>query len=143
MRPARDGKDTTKLASNVGALTSPSVSSLLRYAAAPQLLFAAGFFFLWLDAPRYREYRPLLLIGKAACVVCLFPLAVSLVGDPKTVALAFGLPFMGIALAFFVAMVDIASLAVLVGVKLPERPAEAPSASPGQTQDEIEKVENL
>ena len=107
------------LAFDVGGLLSTSVASLLRYAAAPQLLFAAGFFFLWLDPTRYGAYRPLLLIGKAACLVCFFPLATALVREPRALATAFGLPYMGIALAFFIAAVDIGSLSALILVARP------------------------
>ena len=101
------------LAFSVGAASDSSVSGMLRYAAAPQLLFAAGFFFMWLDRPRYGEYRPLLFVGKAACAVCLVPLAAALSRDPTAASTSFGLPRAGLALAFFVAAVDIFSLTVL------------------------------
>jgi hypothetical protein len=134
------------LAFDVGALLSPSVSGLLRYAAAPQLLFAAGFFFLWLDSQRYGAYRPLLLIGKAACLVCFLPLAFALMRDPGAAALAFGIPAMGLSLAFLIVAVDIATLTVLALVKPAapeERPDAAPRQSPGQGPDQIERVEGL
>ncbi|HSV55483.1 MAG TPA: hypothetical protein VLH39_00055 [Magnetospirillaceae bacterium] len=38
---------------------------LLQFAASPHLLFAGGFFFLWLDPLRYGAFRPLLAAGKA------------------------------------------------------------------------------
>jgi hypothetical protein len=132
------------IAFNVGALFDASVSSLLRYAAAPQLLFAAGFFFLWLDPPRYGSYRPLLLIGKAACAVCFLPLAAALARDPNTAKATFGIPYLGLALAFFIAAVDIASLSLLVLVRSAEealRPVQPVQPSPGP--DEIEQVEGL
>jgi hypothetical protein len=102
------------LAFDVGALDEPGVSALLRYAAAPQLLFAAGFFFMWLDRPRYGEYRPLLLVGKAACAACLVPLAWAIARDPWGSLPAFGLRNAGILLSFLVAAVDVFSLTVLI-----------------------------
>lgn len=119
------------LAFDAGALLSPSASGLLRYAGAPQLLFVAGFFFLWLDPARYGAYRPLLLIGKAASIACFIPLAASL----------------ALALAYFVAVVDIASVSILALVKpVAARgpgPAAASKPTPGQSPDEIERVEGI
>jgi len=64
------------LAANMGAIGEAGVfPRLMRYATVPQLLFAAGFFFLWLDRARYGSFRPLLAIGKIASVVALAPLA--------------------------------------------------------------------
>jgi hypothetical protein len=124
------------LAFDLGLLLNPSVSSLLRYAAAPQLLFAAGFFFLWLDPSRYGSYRPLLLIGKVASVACLLPLARSVAIAPG--AASFGLPFLAIALIFFIGAVDIASISILALAK-----PEQPHSVPGQGVDDIERVEGL
>ncbi len=134
------------LAFDLGALLDSSVSSLIRYAAAPQLLFAAGFFFLWLDPARYGSYRPLLSIGKAASVVCFFPLAAALVRDPKAAQAAFGLPYMGLALALLVVAVDIVSLSILIVARRPVASDEAsPSGpiNPGQGPGDIERVEEL
>jgi hypothetical protein len=130
------------LAYDLGALLNPTVSSLIRYAAAPQLLFAAGFFFLWLDPPRYRSYRPLLAIGKAASAACFLPLAAALARDPKAAAIAFGLPFMGMALAFFIAAVDIACLSVLILLR-PDAEFGAGPPAPGQAPGDIERAEGL
>jgi hypothetical protein len=137
------------LAFDVGALLNPSVSSLLRYAAAPQLLFAAGFFFLWLDPRRYAPYRPLLLIGKAANILCFLPLAMALMRDPQASASAFGLPFMGFVFALYMVFVDLGNLALLILMR-PEpepgapTPGQGPSGGPlGQGPDDIEQVENL
>lgn len=49
--------------------------ALLQFAASPHLLFAGGFFFLWLDPRRYDAFRPLLAAGKALCVLTLGTLA--------------------------------------------------------------------
>jgi hypothetical protein len=130
------------LAVDVAGPLAPAFSGILRYAAAPQLLFAAGFFFLWLDPGRYSAYRPLLLIGKAASAVCFVPLAASLLRDPRGLALG---------LAFLVAAADIVSLCVLAlargGMEGPSAvPAgQGPSepSRPGQGPEEIERVEGL
>jgi hypothetical protein len=129
------------LAFNVGALLSSGASSLLRYAAAPQLLFAAGFFFLWLDPERYGQYRPLLGIGKAASIVCFVPFAADLVRDSRA-ATAFGVPYLGLAFACFILVVDIASISILLLTKPGIAPPAKPS-NPGQGPDDIEKVEGL
>jgi hypothetical protein len=130
------------LAFSVGALMDTSVSGLLRYAAAPQLLFAAGFFFMWLDPARYSSYRPLLAVGKVALVVCFLPLAASLLRDPNAVGATFGIPFLGVYLAFLVAATDIASLCVLaVGGSPSDRKAPPAPADIGQSPEDIERVE--
>jgi hypothetical protein len=41
---------------------------VLRFMAAPNLMFGAAFFFLAMDPLRYGSYRPLVLVGKAASV---------------------------------------------------------------------------
>jgi len=105
------------LAFDLDVLFGPSASGLLRYAAAPQLLFAAGFFFLWLDPGRYDAYRPLLIVGKLASIACFLPLALALARDPKASAVSLGVPGLGGILASLIVIVDIASLSVLVLVK--------------------------
>jgi hypothetical protein len=132
------------LAYSVGALFDSSVSSLLRYAAAPQLLFAAGFFFLWLDPERYATYRPLLMVGKAASALCFLPLAGSIVQDPAAIGVSLGVRGLGLGLALFIALVDLASLLVLGLVKAQntlDRAAGQGPAMPGQGPDDIESVE--
>jgi hypothetical protein len=131
------------LAFSVGALLDSSVSNLLRYAAASQILFAAGFFFMWLDPERYSSYRPLLLVGKVAGAVCFLPLAAALVRDPNATGSTFGIPALGISLAFFIAAVDIADLCVLaLAGRSPVR-KQGPSGpgNIGQSPEDIEKVE--
>ncbi len=105
------------LAFDLDVLLGPSASSLLRYAAAPQLLFVAGFFFLWLDPGRYDAYRSLLIVGKLASIACFIPLALALARDPKTSAVSLGVPGLGGILASLIVVVDIASLSVLALVK--------------------------
>jgi hypothetical protein len=138
------------LAFSVGALLDPSVSSLLRYAAVPQLLFAAGFFFLWLDPIRYAAYRPLLLIGKIASACCFPPLAAAIAQDPAAIGSSLGVGGLGLLLTLFIALVDIADLSILILVKglasLPGgegAPKSAPKdeTHPGQGPEDIERVE--
>jgi hypothetical protein len=150
------------LAFSVGALFDSSVSSLLRYAAAPQFLFAVGFFFMWLDPVRYSSYRSLLAVGKCASAICFLPLASALVGNPWAMASSFGIRGFGVSLAFFIAIVDIASLLVLFLVRGeslvgsggmpapidppqpgPSMPGQGPSGPsfPGQGPGDIEQVE--
>jgi hypothetical protein len=136
------------LAYSIGALGSSSVSSMLRYAAAPQILFAAGFFFLWLDPARYGSYRPLLLLGKAASLVCFLPLGAAVAADPASRGISLGVPALGFWLALLIAMVDILSLSVLLLAKNEDAsigqpvPSEASRPKPaGQSPDEIERVE--
>ena len=125
------------LAFSVGALLDPSASNLLRYAAAPQLLFAAGFFFMWLDPERYSPFRPLLALGKIAGAVCFLPLALALAGDEAARGRTLGVPRLGLGLAFFLAAVDVMSICVLLlgGDAKPESPAPATPA------EDIERVE--
>lgn len=49
----------------LGGAGGKTTLALLQFAASPHLLFAGGFFFLWLDSRRYDAFRPLLAAGKA------------------------------------------------------------------------------
>jgi hypothetical protein len=136
------------LAYSMGALGSSSVSSILRYAAAPQILFAAGFFFLWLDPARYGPYRPLLLLGKTASLVCFLPMGATVAADPASRGNSLGISALGFWLALLIAMVDILSLSVLLLTRNedasvgPAALSEAKAPKPaGQSPDEIERVE--
>ncbi len=133
------------LAFDIGGLLGPSVTGIVRYAAAPQLLFAAGFFFLWLDPKQYVSFRPLLTIGKLASLVCLLPLALALAQDPKTAYLAFGVPRFGAIIAVFIAVVDLGSLSVLLFSRpLPDKATGGSGPSiPGQGPEDIERVEGM
>ena len=118
---------------------------LLRYAAAPQLIFAAGFFFLWFDRERYKAYRPLLMLGKIVSLAALLPVAV-LVGDylraePGLMSSpGAAMPYLGV-----LVLVDLGALAILLlsgesaGTGGPREPACPPE--PGQGPADIEKVE--
>jgi len=82
----------------LGSAGGKSSLDLFQFAAAPQLLFAGGFFFLWLDPGRYDVFRPLLAAGKALCFLSLAALTVRFIvyfrqdvfvaGDPAAVLTA-------------------------------------------------------
>jgi hypothetical protein len=64
------------IAAFVSAPQSPAGYGTVVFVLAPQLLFAAAFFFLWFDYGQYSPYRPLLLAAKCisllAAVVFVF-----------------------------------------------------------------------
>ena len=53
---------------------------ILRFMAAPNLMFGAAFFFLAMDPARYGSYQPLILIGKVAAVFAALVAAPRLAG---------------------------------------------------------------
>lgn len=55
-------------------------TQVLRFLAAPNLMFGAAFFFLATDPARYGLYRPLMLVGKAVTVFAALVAAPRLVG---------------------------------------------------------------
>jgi len=118
---------------------------LLRYAAAPQLIFAAGFFFLWFDRERYKAYRPLLMLGKIVSLAALLPVAV-LVGDYLRAEPGM-MSSPGAAMVYLglIVLVDLGALAVLVlsgeSVERGHPREPAPPLEPGQGPADIEKVE--
>ncbi|HUW69695.1 MAG TPA: hypothetical protein VMX33_05630 [bacterium] len=59
---------TLAFAAQPFAVSLPLAQQMLRLVAAPNLLFAVGFFFMGLDARRYGDYRPLLIVGKAVAL---------------------------------------------------------------------------
>lgn len=114
---------------------------LLRYAAAPQLLFAAGFFFLWLDFGRYGIYRPLLAIGKIAALVALLPLSVE-IGYYRFVPQASVVDPRGAgSLALAIAAVDLGSLALLILYGRREKVVSPSVASAAPRAESVERVE--
>lgn len=120
---------------------SNGASRILRYAAAPQLLFAAGFFFLWLDRERYKAYRPLLMSGKIVLLAALLPVTF-LVGD--FIRAEPGLmPSPGLAMLFLgvLVLVDLGALAILALTGEGADPARPLGPAPGQGRADIEKVE--
>lgn len=114
--------------------------ALLQFAASPHLLFAGGFFFLWLEPRRYDAFRPLLAAGKALCVLTLGSLAVRFAltfrnelppqGDPGLLLTAMG--------AFLVW--DAAAALALIR-SLRDRPLGAEAPEPGTPAPEPEAVE--
>lgn len=106
------------------AVPLPLAQQILRLVAAPNLLFAVGFFFIGIDAKRYGGYRPLLVVGK---VVALFS---GLIALPRLFG---GDTVSGYALARAVvpaiALWDAAIIAVLL-VKHPEKPTAIEPAQP-------------
>jgi hypothetical protein len=69
-------------------------------------------------------------------------MAAALIRDPNATGATFGIPYLGISLAFFIAVVDIASFCVAALVGTPSAKA-GPSGpvSPGQGPGDIERVE--
>lgn len=128
------------LAYAIGSLGSASVEGILRYAAVPQILFAAGFFFLWFDPLRYSAYRSLLLLGKIASILCLLPLAASVAGDPGARGLSLGKPALGLSMALLISALDLFALAVLFLAK-PQIQAADGSKPIGQSPEDIERIE--
>ncbi len=119
---------------------------LFRYVAASQLLFPAGFFFLWLDEERYSVYRPLLLVGKAAGLMAFIPFAALVVAYLRMAPLQLQNPALTAGLCAYVLLVELFATAVLVfgrgkGGELPGS-GSVPGASNGpKGPDDIERVE--
>lgn len=87
--------------------------ALFRYVAAPELLFGAAFFFLWLEGRRYAVYRPLALLGKVLSLAVFLPFGFSLramLGGETLV------PWPGTALvaSFALLLLDLGELLVLL-----------------------------
>jgi hypothetical protein len=116
------------LAGALGALrTGDGLSALYRYVAVPQLLFAASFFFLWLDRGRYDAYRPLALAGKIVSLLAFVPLLVALLGSGAGLFLH---GRQGPIAAIACLAVDLFGLSVLVSAG-----RDAPKAGPGAAKD--------
>jgi len=152
------------LSGNIGLVADDGgASRMVRYLAAPQLLFAAGFFFLWLDAGRYGAYRPLLAVGKVVAFAAFIPFIAFIGYSLAEPALGVRDPRASLAESLFIALTDLGSLAILVfcrgarpvvdsspmgaagsgGPALPERGTAGPesSTSAGQGPDDIERIE--
>jgi hypothetical protein len=69
-------------------------------------------------------------------------MAGALLRDPGTVSATFGIPGLGLALAFFIAAVDVASVCILVltGGRPGDKAGSAPSGV-GNGPEDIERVE--
>jgi hypothetical protein len=148
------------LAGNLGMVAGDGgASRLFRYVAAPQLLFAVGFFFLWLDFGRYGSYRPLLAVGKVAALVAFVPFFGFIVFSLAEPAMGVGDSRAALLESLFIVLTDLGSLAVLGLCRGAETvvssrtavqdsaaavPAgQGPSASlhPGQGPGDIERIE--
>ena len=68
------------LAWALGELFSRFPPQILRFVAAPNLMFGVAFLFLAMDPVRYEVYRPLLLVGKAVAVFAALVAAPTLIG---------------------------------------------------------------
>ncbi len=96
-------------------------TALLRYAVLPQLLFAAGFFFLWLDGERYARFRTLLLVGKAGLILPGAFLALSIYLGSRSGSGGFMIPQAALGAVSALAFADLYGLACLL---LPGNPSE-------------------
>ncbi len=124
----------------LGGAAGRTSLALLQFAASPHLLFAGGFFFLWLDPRRYDAFRPLLAAGKALGVLTLGSLAARFVltfrnelppqGDPGILLTAMG--------AFLVW--DLAA-GLALARSLRVRPLGSAAPEPGAPEPEPEAVE--
>lgn len=123
------------IADSLGVLMMDGgIPALLRYAAAPQLLFAAGLFFLWYDPERYGAYRPLLLVGKAIGLLVLAPFAFRLVASGLAEIRDF-------ALIGLIALVDLLVLLLLALRPRAARAVPAAEETGPRGPEDIEKVE--
>jgi hypothetical protein len=125
------------LADSLGVLRmGVGAPSLFRYAASPQLLFAAALFFLWYDYGRYEAYRPLLAAGKAVSLLVLLPLALRLALSQLGAMSDF-------VLLGFAALVDIGVLllASLKSRAVEATPPQVESHTGPRGPEDIEKVE--
>ena len=68
------------LAWALGELLPRFPPQILRFVAAPNLMFGVAFFFLAMDPVRYGVYRPLILVGKAVAVFAALVAAPRLAG---------------------------------------------------------------
>jgi hypothetical protein len=118
------------------ALLSGYPPPVLRFMAAPNLMFGAAFFFLAMDPVRYGSYRPLMLVGKAVAVFAALVAAPGLFGlggvslQPGRTVLA------GIGL---VVLWDIMAALVLLFHRVPEAQPDASRELPAEP--EVVEVE--
>ncbi len=124
----------------LGGASGKTTLALLQFAASPHLLFAGGFFFLWLDPRRYDAFRPLLAAGKALCFLTLGTLLARFAlgflgelppqGDPGTLLAAMGA---------FLAWDAAAGLALVRSLRVrPLEPAEPRPATPRTSPEPVE-----
>jgi hypothetical protein len=138
------------IAYDAGIAAGSARGDIFRYASSAQLLFAVGFFFLWLDPERYRQYGPLLLLGKAVCVAlyAVPPIEALIAGGRSRPPV--GQSLLGPAAAYAVAAADLLGLGALLYFRAAARRGGGGSArssragdepGPGPSSVDIERVE--
>lgn len=127
------------VAYDAGIAAGAAAGDVFRYAASAQLLFAIGFFFLWLDRPLYGRYSSLLTAGKAVnlALAAAAVLEGRLAGRPTILDAAAG-P-LGALPAAAAAAADLFGLAVLLATRGGAAPGAGAGAASGE--DGIERVE--
>jgi len=135
------------LANALGGLDGgSSLPAFFRYAAGAQLLFVLGFFFLWLDRPRYDAYRSLLFVGTIVSLAVFLPLMLSMLRTaggllpPSSRLLPSLAAFAVDAFAFFLLLAT--KPFSLDSAPLPP-PGPSGPANPGPGPADIEEVENI
>lgn len=132
-------------AAALGLLTQHQlIPYFLRYLAVGQLLFAAAYFFLWLDGERYAVYRPLALAGKAVSLLAFSPLLIALLGSGggEGYLLAGGTARYA---AAFLPLADLLGILLLALYRRPGAPAadKPPLELAQRGPEDIERVESL
>jgi hypothetical protein len=120
----------------LGQLFSRFPPQILRFVAAPNLLFGVAFFFLAMDPVRYGVYRPLILAGKAVAVFAALvsvPRLAGLDGERMRVSLSV------LAALALVVVWDISSALVLLLRNFPV--AEIVDNSTASTEPEVVEVD--
>ncbi len=131
------------LANALGGLDGgSSLPAFFRYAAGAQLLFVLGFFFLWLDRPRYDAYRSLLFVGTIVSLAVFLPFLMSMMRTPGGL-LPTGSRLIPSLAAF---AVDAFAFFLLLATKpfsLGSTPSLPPPGPGGPGPADIEEVENI
>jgi hypothetical protein len=128
------------VAFDAGIAAGGAAGDVFRYAAAAQLLFAIGFFFLWLDRPRYGRYSPLLIAGKALNLAAAAAAALEGLLLERPTLFAVGEWPLGPLTACSAVAVDLFGLAVLLSARASPG-ADALGDEDASGEDEIERVE--
>jgi len=131
----------------LSVVSSQLTGRFLRFIAAPQLLVPAALFFLWLDQPRYREYLPLVLLGKLIGLLSLLlmlPSLLQLIQNAPPVNIHRILGLTGICLVADLAISSIIGyLKLAKRYQVPDNYENQPSGTSRATSEsEIETVEN-
>jgi len=105
------------VAFDAGIAAGGAAGDAFRYAVSAQLLFAIGFFFLWLDRPRYSQYVPLLIAGKAMNLALVAAAALEGLLAGRPTMLSAGEGPLGLLPACAVVAADLFGLAVLLSTR--------------------------